>query len=221
MRLVGGIYGDARFTLTLTPTKPLVLFGDAGYSRKGAAPTAASYYLTFSRLAVQGELRLDGVELVVSGLAWMDHEYSSSQLDENQVGWDWLSAQFDDGRELMFYRLRTRDGGTDPASTLTWIARDGTPTRAPYRWEPLTTWESPHSGAIYPQRIRLTTRDPESGLERVFLVEPFHPDQELDGRLGGVTYWEGACRVLSPEGLVLGSAYLELTGYDEPLERLR
>jgi predicted secreted hydrolase len=158
----------------------------------------------------------------VTGQAWMDHEYSSSQLDESQVGWDWLSAQLHDGRELMFYALRRRDGSLDPASTLTWIDREGRTTKAPYRWEPLTTWKSPHTGATYPQRIRLITTDPATGRESVFLVAPFHPDQELGGSLGGVTYWEGACRILAADGVAeLGSAYLELTGYDRPVDVVR
>ncbi|MEO0054803.1 MAG: hypothetical protein RLZZ50_750 [Verrucomicrobiota bacterium] len=223
LRLVGGIRADACFSLSLTPEKPLVRFGDDGYSRKGAAPTAASYYLTFSRLAVTGTLSLEGATAMpVTGQAWMDHEYSSSQLDESQVGWDWLSAQLHDGRELMFYALRRRDGSLDPASTLTWIDREGRTTKAPYRWEPLTTWKSPHTGATYPQRIRLITTDPATGRESVFLVAPFHPDQELGGSLGGVTYWEGACRILAADGVAeLGSAYLELTGYDRPVDVVR
>lgn len=221
LQLVGGVRADARFTLTLTPAKPLVRFGEAGYSRKGAAPTAASYYLTFPRLAATGVLTLEGREIPVSGEAWMDHEYSSSQLDRNQVGWDWLSAQLKDGRELMFYRLRTQGGGTDPASTLSWIDRAGRTIRAPFRWEPLSTWKSPHTGAVYPQRIRLTTTDPATGAEAVFLVEPLAADQELGGRLGGVTYWEGACRIHAADGAELGNAYLELTGYDRALEVLR
>ena len=221
MQLSGGIKAEARFTLNLTPTKPLVRFGENGYSRKGAAPTAASYYLTFPRLAASGQLTLGGVTLPVTGEAWMDHEYSSSQLDQNQVGWDWLSAQLKDGREIMFYRLRDRAGGTDPASTLTWIGREGSAVKAPYRWEPLTYWTSPKTGARYPQRIRLVTTDPENGRETVFNVVPFHPDQELGGSLGGVTYWEGACRLLAEDGSEAGSAYLELTGYDRALEVLR
>lgn len=221
LALVGGIRADARFALTLTPAKPLVRFGDAGYSRKGAAPTAASYYLTFPRLAASGTLIYEGKNLPVTGEAWMDHEYSSSQLDTNQVGWDWLSAQLKDGRELMFYRLRTTDGGTDPASTLTWIDTSGRTVRSPFKWEPLTTWKSPATGAEYPQRIRLTTTDPATNTEVVFLVEPVAADQELGGSLGGVTYWEGACRILSPDGTDLGNAYLELTGYDRPVDALR
>ncbi len=232
--LVGGVRAEARFTLALTPVKPLVRFGADGYSRKGASPTAASYYLTFPRLAVTGTLAIpsDGsgsapsapppAPVPVTGQAWMDHEYSSSQLDESQVGWDWLSAQLDDGRELMFYALRRRDGTLDPASTLTWIDREGRLSTAPWRWEPLTTWRSPRTGAVYPQRIRLATTDPATNRETVFVVAPFAADQELGGSLGGVTYWEGACRVLSADSATqLGSAYLELTGYDRPVDAVR
>ena len=230
--LAGGIRADARFTLKFTPAKPLVHFGANGYSRKGSSPTAASYYLTFPRLAVSGSLTLPPsssspsapmpTPLAVTGQAWMDHEYSSSQLDDSQVGWDWLSAQLNDGRELMFYALRRRDGSLDPASTLTWIDREGRATTAPYRWEPLATWRSPRTGTVYPQRIRLTTTDPATNTPFTLIVEPFAPDQELGGSLGGVTYWEGACRVLSADSSAeLGSAYLELTGYDRPVDTVR
>jgi predicted secreted hydrolase len=221
LQLVGGIRADARFTLELTPQKPLVRFGDGGYSRKGAAPTAASYYLTFTRLGAKGVLRLDGQDHAVEGSAWMDHEYSSSQLDTNQVGWDWLSVQFHDGRELMLYLLRTRDGGFDPASTLTWVDEEGKTSTAPFTWEPLTRWQSPRTGASYPHKIRLSTVDPATGQAFVVIVEPMAKDQELDGKLGGVAYYEGACLVLAEDGRELGQAYLELTGYDTPLEILR
>lgn len=218
LHLVGGVRAEARFSLTLVPTKPLVKFGDGGYSRKGSAPTAASYYLTFSRLAVAGELVMDGRSSTVQGEAWMDHEYSSSQLDENQVGWDWLSAQLDDGRELMFYALRRRDGSLDPASRLTWVNQAGEPHTADYKWEVLSRWRSPHTGAYYPQRVRLTTTDPANGQTRIFLIIPYHPDQELSGDIGGVSYWEGACRIEDEKGQLLGRAYMELTGYDKPVD---
>jgi predicted secreted hydrolase len=112
--LRGGLRADATFALTLTPAKPLVIFGEAGVSRKGADPSAASHYLTFTRLRTSGELTLRtdaGTEKIrVTGDSWMDHEISSSQLSAGQVGWDWLSIHFTDGRELMLYRLRLRDG---------------------------------------------------------------------------------------------------------------
>ena len=99
--------------------------------------------------------------------------------------------------------------------------RTGQTSTAPFRWEPLDTWKSPRTDAVYPRRIRLTTTDPIGGTEVVFIVVPLHSDQELDSSLGGITYWEGACRLFSPGGDVLGEAYLELTGYDRAIEILR
>ena len=42
-----------------------------------------------------------------------------------QVGWDWFALQLDDGRELMFYRLRRRDGTADPCSGGSLVDADG------------------------------------------------------------------------------------------------
>lgn len=221
LQLSGGIRAEARFNFTLAPIKPLVKFGENGYSRKGSAPTAASYYLTYSRLAVEGELQVDGRSLPVIGQAWMDHEYSSSQLDENQVGWDWLSAQLDDGREIMFYALRLKDGSFDPASRLTWVDQTGQTHVRDYKWEVLSRWRSPRTGAEYPQRVRLTTTDPADGRKRSFQVIPYHPAQELAGEIGGVAYWEGACRIEDESNRIIGRAYMELTGYDKPVDVVR
>jgi predicted secreted hydrolase len=102
--------------LDLTAAKPLVVFGDHGVSRKGAEPEAASYYLTFSRLQTAGTLTLDGQDFAVRGESWMDHEFSSSQLGRDQVGWDWTciqlrpTAESPAPRELMLYRMRRADG---------------------------------------------------------------------------------------------------------------
>lgn len=222
LQLHGGIHADATFTLNLRAAKPLVLFGENGLSRKGSDPTAASYYLTFTRLAVAGDLTLqaeDGAEtLRVTGEAWMDHEISSSQLSAGQVGWDWLSVQFKDRRELMLYRLRLRDGSADPASTLTWIDAAGRTQRMPFTWEVLSRWTSPATGASYPARIRITTTDPATSQPVTFTAEPLVAAQELPGTLGGVPYWEGACRIRDAAGNEVGSAYMELTGYARDLK---
>lgn len=222
LRLKGGVHAEATFKLTLRAAKPLVIFGENSVSRKGSAYSAASYYLTFTRLATEGELTLQGERgnetLRVTGEAWMDHEISSSQLDEGQVGWDWLSIHFDDNRELMLYRLRRRDGTADPASTLTWVDGAARTQRAPFTWEVLTRWTSPATGASYPARIRVTTTDPATQAEVSFTVEPLAAAQELPGTLGGVPYWEGACRILDASGRTVGQAYMELTGYARDLK---
>lgn len=218
MVLRGGIRGETAFTLELKPSKSLVRFGDGGYSRKGADPTAASYYLTFPRLAARGELVLGTETLAVTGELWMDHEISSSQLSGGQVGWDWVSVHLADGREVMLYRLRRSDGSADPASTLTWVDANGGTQVAPFSWTVQSTWKSPKTGATYPARVKVSTTDPTTGAAVELLIEPLAESQELTGELGGVPYWEGACRVRDTAGRELGSAFMELTGYAKDLK---
>ncbi len=216
LSLQGSIRADAAFSLSLAPLKPLVIFGENGVSRKGAAPTAASYYLTFSRLAVTGTVTLAGRRHVVRGQAWMDHEISSSQLDDDQAGWDWASLQLQDGREIMAYRMRKKDGRTDPFSQLAWVDANGLVRHfksTQFAWSALQTWKSPATGADYPVRVALTTTDPASGQTVRYTLAPILLEQELRGALGGIPYWEGACHVLDEQGAIVGSAYLELAGY--------
>ncbi len=219
--LRGGIRAEVALRLQLEARKPLVVFGEDGVSRKGAEPAAASHYLTFPRLAASGTLQLAGPdgteELAVTGEAWLDHEFSSSQLGAGQVGWDWLSVHLRDGREVMLYRLRRADGTADPASRLTWVDAAGRTSVQPFTWEIQRAWRSPATGAAYPTRVRVRTTDPATGAEVVLDVEPLAEDQELTGALGGIPYWEGACRIKGADGAELGRGYLELTGHARPL----
>jgi len=217
LALAGGVRAEVGFDLRLTSVKPLVIFGRDGISRKGASPSAASYYLSFPRLSAQGRLRLGEQTFTVSGEAWMDHEISSSQLDAGQVGWDWTGIQLSDGREIMLYRLRRRSGEADPSSALTWVDRAGRTREEPFRWTVDSTWKSPATGATYPARVAIVTTDPETGRERTLRLVPLAADQELAGQLGGIPYWEGDCRVEDEAGRMVGSAFLELTGYAQDL----
>jgi predicted secreted hydrolase len=216
MKLIGTVRSDAVFSLSLTPSKPLVRFGRDGVSRKGEDLLASSYYLTFPRLTADGSMRIGEEDLAVRGEAWMDHEISSSQLAANQVGWDWAAIQLHDGREIMAYRMRLENGATDRFSTLAWVDAKGVAQQfAPehFTWRALQQWKSPHTGAEYPSGVEITTIDPNSGAKATLRLVPFAVDQELTGGLGGVAYWEGACRVLDEGGKEIGSAFLELTGY--------
>ncbi len=224
MTLTGGVRAEAAFVLTLKPSKPLVVFGTNGVSRKGSDPSAVSHYLTFTRLETGGTLRLGGETVEVTGLSWMDHEISSSQLDGAQVGWDWTAVQLDDGSELMIYVLRRKDGSIDRFSTLAHVDREGRVRQVPaeqFGWKPIGQWKSPVTGGVYPAGIEI--RVPEGhGPERVLRLEPLAAAQELLGDLCGISYWEGACRVRNGAGKVVGAAFLELTGYSDDLaDRMR
>jgi predicted secreted hydrolase len=220
MTLVGSVRSEVSFSLRLAPLKGPVFFGKGGLSRKGASESAASWYITFPRLHVTGHLDTAGATRQVVGEAWMDHEISSSQLEEEQVGWDWASLRLHDGREVMVYILRHRDGSVDPFSTLAWIDESGgvhhfSPDQ--FSWTSRRTWESPVTGGRYPLDIVLTAPRHDGRGEEKFLLRPLMDAQEMVGHLGGVSYWEGACDVLDSDGAVVGEAYVELTGYAEEL----
>lgn len=211
LELAATIRADAQLTLTLRPGKPLVVFGTEGVSRKGTSPAAASHYLTWPRLEASGRLRVAGQTHDVTGQAWMDHEFSSSQLDEGQVGWDWASLQLNDGTEVMVYRMRRADGSSDPAGTsLAWIDKQGGVRQigaGDFRWTATRRWTSPRTKADYPIGARIEAEG------RTFELRPLRGDQELGSEVSGLPYWEGACDVLDAHGQVIGRAFLELAGY--------
>lgn len=200
-----------RLNLLLTPSKEPVLQGEQGYSQKGPDPGQASYYYSFTRLQTEGTVQAGGDQHPVSGLSWMDHEYSTSALSAGQVGWDWFALQLDDGSELMVFQIRREDGTVDPYSSGTFIAADGRTAslgREDFSIEVEDRWRSPVSGAEYPARWIIQVPGEELALE----VEPYLSGQELNV---SYNYWEGAVRVSgSRRGLpVSGSGYVELTGY--------
>lgn len=202
---------DIALDLTLESLKPLVLQGEEGLSQKSAAPGNASYYYSLTRLAARGTVRAGDGRHAVEGLAWMDREWSTSALGEDQTGWDWFSLQLDDGRELMYYQLRRRDGSVDPHSAGTLVGADGIAQRLSSRdveIAVLDTWASPRDGARYPSGWRVRVPDEALDLE----VRPHLGDQEMDL---SVRYWEGAARVSGKAGRrsVAGHGYVELTGY--------
>ena len=182
--LASTVRSEAQLLLHMTPTKGLVVFGKDGVSRKGASDAAASHYLTFPRLRCEGSVKLGAEEVAVTGEAWMDHEFSSSQLDAGQVGWDWTGVQLNDGSEIMCYRMRRNDGSSDPAgTTLVHVLPDGTlKTLAAneFQWQPTHSWTSPKTQTHYPIGARLTF----SG--RTLELKPLCDGQELDGLLSGL-----------------------------------
>jgi len=195
--------------LELRAAKPLVAHGDRGLSPKSDEPGNASYYVGYTRMAARGRIGANGIEADVAGEAWFDHEWSTSALGPGAVGWDWLSLQLDDGRELMLFQIRREDGGLEPASGGTLVDRDGRTQRLSgddVRLEVRRRWTSPDTGATYPSLWRLSG----TGLDLV--VEPWTPDQEMRTSF---LYWEGAVRVSGWAGgrPTAGRGYVEMTGY--------
>jgi predicted secreted hydrolase len=224
MELQFNIRDKVSLDLQLQPTKPKVIFGADGTSRKGPDPAARSYYITFTRLSVSGLLNLEGKTIKVTGEAWMDHEISSQQLSENLEGWDWTAIQLEDGREVKAYLLRQKDGTPSEFSQLIWIDKTGQTTyqsfdESGFTWTKDAFWTSPTTGTAYPNTVTIKTKDPQTGSVRQFSLFPEVMNQEITGDLNGTHYWEGACQVRDANDQLIGRAYLELAGYDRSLSR--
>jgi predicted secreted hydrolase len=198
--------------LELGSAKPIVLQGERGLSQKGRQPGNASYYYSLTRMPTRGTVTVGYKSFAAQGTSWLDREWSTSALEQGQVGWDWFALQLSDGRDLMVYRLRRADGATDELSSGTLVARDGSTRRlsaTDFAVEPLDRWTSLASGVRYPSRWRVRVPDAELDLQ----VRPLIPDQELNL---SVRYWEGAVAVAGSSGgePVAGHGYVELTGYE-------
>lgn len=205
------------FTLRFVarPTQPILLQGEAGFSRKGPKPEQASYYYSQPQLRVAAELERGGKTAKASGIAWLDHEWSSTLLDPDAAGWDWIGMNLEDGSALTAFQIRRKDGGARLHAYAALRAAGGTRVTvfAPdeVRFEPLTRWTSPRTRATYPvaQRIEIGAR--------AFETRPLLADQELDSRAtAGAVYWEGASTLLE-SGRTVGRGYLEMTGYVAPM----
>lgn len=204
--------------LRFSPTQPVLLQGEGGYSRKGARPQQASYYYSQPQLVVSGSVVQGGERLEVGGRAWLDHEWSAQVLDESAAGWDWVGIDLDDGGALMAFRIRARAGEASlwaAARLRTAGGREFSFGPDEVRFEPEAHWLSPRTGTRYPVRYRLTLGRGADALR--YEIEPLMEDQELDARRStGAVYWEGAVTLLG-DGKRRGRGYLELVGYHRPM----
>jgi predicted secreted hydrolase len=208
-----GEEGEFAVDLTLRETQPPLLHGDQGLSQKGPEAGNASYYYSLIGLDTRGSITSGGRTIAVGGKSWMDHEFGTSALSENAVGWDWFSVQLDNGAALMFAQVRTDSGGVVPDFEGTYRAADGTEQpigAADFTVSALDEWTSPRSGIAYPSGWQIDL----PALEVSLTLDPLVRDQEMDVSF---VYWEGAVMV---DGTVAGTpvqgvGYVELTGYGQ------
>ncbi len=197
----------------MEPTQPLLLQGERGYSRKGPLAAQASYYYSQPGLKISGTLKRSSQQETVHGTAWLDHEWSSTLLADQAVGWDWLGLNLEDGGALMAFQIRDKAGRRSWGGG-TLRGGDGrVQVLAPeeVNFMPLRRWRSPRTGTSYPVAMQLNAGD------LTLELAPLMDDQELDSRAStGAVYWEGAVTALR-RGKVVGRGYLELTGYFQRL----
>lgn len=192
---------DFSYELLLQADRPLVLHGDRGYSRKSERGQASWYY-SQPFFQVKGEIEWQGERHLVSGVAWLDREWSSQPLAAEQQGWDWFSLHLADGHKLMLFRLRSEDASHFYSGT--WIAPDGmTEPLDQHSIHMTPLHQAEVAGRSLPTRWRLQIPDKKLDIAVQALNE-----QAWMGT--GIPYWEGP---VTFGGSHAGVGYLEMTGY--------
>ena len=213
---------QASINLTLDEGKPPVVHGIDGINQKGAQPGNASHYYSLTRMPTKGTIQIDGERFDVTGETWMDHEFSTSFLEPEQRGWDWLSIQLSDNREVMLYVMRRADGAYDPRSSGTVVDARGKATHLSDKDFTLTPGRATFTsknGAVYPIEWHVTIPRHNITLQ---ISTPLK-DQELTlMESTGIAYWEGMIEVTGQSAgqAVRGAGYLEMTGYHGSLGRV-
>jgi len=192
---------DFGYTLRLDADRPLVLQGDAGYSKKSERGQA-SYYFSQPYFKASGSITIDDKPHEVTGLAWMDREWSSQPLASDQTGWDWLSLHLTSGEKLMLYRLRQKDGHDDLYGN--WIEPDGRSIEIASTDNSMTpTALTEIEGRKVPTAWRIAIPSRSLTIECI----PLNPRSWMGTSF---PYWEGP---ISFKGSHSGLGYLEMTGY--------
>lgn len=194
----------------LEAVKQFVLQGEEGLSQKGNQPGNASYYYSYTRLKTEGKIILAGKEFFVSGFSWMDREWSTSALSEDQAGWDWFALQFNDNTEIMYYQMRKSDGSADIFSKGIIVDEDGSSQLLKKDDVILSVsdyWLSP-TGEQYPSGWRFRIPAKEIDL----IITPAIKNQLMDV---AVRYWEGSVKIEGTKSgsKISGRGYVEMTGY--------
>src|SRR5258708_2406745 len=155
------------------------------------------------------------------GTSWMNHEFSTHQLEADQTGWDWLSLQFDGHTEVMLFHIRGKDGSIDPHSAGTYVDANGKTTHlrsSDFSLEPAgDKWTSPLTGAAYPIHWKIAI--PKLAIE-LDAKTPLASQELTSSTKLAPNYWEGAI-VLSGQRKaepLSGLGYLEMTGYDRAVQ---
>ena len=192
---------DFSYALRLDADRPLVLQGDAGYSRKSERGQA-SYYYSQPYFKVKGSVTIDDRPVEVTGQAWMDREWSSQPLASDQSGWDWFSLHLNSGEKLMLFRLRQTDGNNYGSGN--WISPDGKTGQiasadinmTPQAWSEL-------QGRKIPTAWRIAIANRALKIDCI-------PLNARSWMGTSFPYWEGP---IGFSGSHAGLGYLEMTGY--------
>lgn len=203
--------------LKITPIKKLVKHFEEGYHLMDARPKSPTYYVTYPRSKVRGNIEIEGEKINITGQSWFDHQKCVMPQRSHLLGWDWFSVMFNDNTELMLITLRDKRGLQNYNRMGTYINNGGDTIKInpkDFKVKHLGLWKSKKTGITYPAGWNIAVPKLKINLK----ITPYVNEQEVDSRLTTPTsYWEGACKV---EGTkkgkkIEGKSYVELVGYDK------
>ena len=207
--VIQGKADDLAVHLSLSPAMDALPHGEDGIIVMGDGFN--SYYYSFTNLLTAGSISVNGVTyLVTSGRTWMDHQWGNYSL--SGMVWDWFSLRLDDGSALMLFQFR--DESDEVVRTnWTYLSRTGSVSYGEeFSVQATRTYKDEQGEATYPVDWTVEVRD----IDAEFLVKPLFDAQSLYDVMTP-RYWEGLCSVkgtIKGES-VSGSAYVELTGYED------
>lgn len=224
--------------VAFAPQKAPVRHGDDGVVR--GPDNERMFYYFQPRCKVTGTISANGIEHTIDkGQGWVDHEFgrrddgtldhdqfedgaegslaerqaeAREKKEDNAIGWNWLSAQLDDGTDVTVYPLTHLKSNRSAGAWAIVIDPKGNRSiHHELRFEAVETWQSSRTFFDYPVRWRCEI--PGAGIE--FDVRAIFEDQEFLTLVSKSSFWEGRVDV---EGKmrgreVRGVGFVERSGY--------
>ncbi|WP_375750393.1 lipocalin-like domain-containing protein [Vibrio sp. HN007] len=192
------------YELALTGDKPLQFQGENGFSIKSADGSVASYYYSQPFIKVNGSVQVQDEQLEVTGNAWLDREWSSQFLTDDQQGWDWFSLRLSDGSTLMLFQLRSANEDMEHFYSAKRMFPDGSGYSIDSSDVSMQVIKQQSiEGRDYPVGWQI-----EIPQEKISLrTRPLNPKAKMPL---SIPYWEGPILI---SGSHSGEGYMELTGY--------
>lgn len=189
--------------LELDATKKPLLVGGNGYQRLG---TKGSYYYSLTHLKTSGRIRRGNREIDVSGISWMDHQWSSVNFAQS-MQWTWFSIQLNNDTEILCYIYGDKESEEYWASIVHANGHQDHTTDVHFR-ALNNKWHSLKTKATYSLSWRISI--PSKGVD--LTVRPLREDLEM--LFGKINYWEGP---MSVQGTVrgervTGNGFMEIFG---------
>lgn len=226
--------------LVFEPLKGPVRHGDDGVVR--GSDSEQMFYYFIPRCKLSGSIVSAGARIeLAEGQGWYDHEFGRkpggfvddvaefdnetdplrraemqaarrAKKENDAIGWNWLSAQLDDGTDVTVYPLVHLKTGQSAGSWA--IVVDPKGNRSAHhdlKFEALESWQSTQTFFEYPVKWRCEI--PQAGIE-LDVRAAFH-DQEFITLVSKPSFWEGRVEI---EGRLRGKSvkgvgFVERSGF--------